>query len=72
MSRADSYILKLNNLKSNQKMQIICATNNKKLLQDMVADINYSEAATATEKQNIESLLTLEQQLITNLTAIVW
>jgi hypothetical protein len=72
MTRTDDYVLRLNRLKSNLRIQIMHCTKSLNDLQDIKAFCDYETSATTLEKSNIEELIVLIGGGLEVLSQIVW
>ena len=72
VTRPDTYILKLRDVKGNLKNQIAHCKLALQSMQLAVNDPNYAESATQLEKDNMVFLINLVTQGLEYLEAIVW
>lgn len=72
MTRPDSYILKLEKVERNLQMQIMHCRKSLTMLEDIKIDDNYTDSASALEKNNIDALIELITNGLSVLEAIVW
>jgi len=72
MSRPDTLILSLNDVKKEINLQIMHCTVTLNKIRETSEDANYDTDATALEKSNISSLDTLITNVLAALEAVVW
>jgi hypothetical protein len=72
MNRPDNYILKLNTVKSNLRIQVMHCQRSLQLLNNIKLDADYTAEATIVEKDNIDLLVNLIGNGVQTLEDIEW
>jgi hypothetical protein len=72
MERVDSYVIKLDGLKKELMLQSMHYRFTLGKLSEIQEDVNYETASTILEKNNINSLVTLITNGLSQLESIVW